>query len=467
MSKKRCFVVMGFGIKTDLATGRKLNLDNAYRNMIKPAVEQTGLECVRADEIPHSGSIDDRMYRELLTADVVVADISTANPNAIYELGIRHALRPWTTVVISESGLTYPFDLNHILITSYTHLGDDIGVGEARRFIDLLGGNLRKILEKPAPDSPIYTILQDLSPPQLAAKQRQVAAQAREVLEETAEALPSDSPAGSESTLATFINQGEAAIRQSDFAQAKAMFQAALGLCEAQAGQSRQMPRREPYLLQRLALTTYKARQPSPVAALREALAILEPLCPEDSNDPETVGLVGSIHKHLYEEGQGAEHLRPAIRYFSRGYFLRNDLYHGINLAGLLTLRAASALDSTEQEKVADLVFANRIRTELVELAQAELERIDRRLDAVTDHETKEHQVRQDLDRRYWCTATMVGAYFGLGAWPEYRKARDDAAMLRSAAWMAATLDKYLSAIAPVLQQYGHLLDPPWRPEGA
>ena len=43
--KKRCFVVMGFGIKTDLATGRKLNLDNAYRNMIKPAVEQTGLEC--------------------------------------------------------------------------------------------------------------------------------------------------------------------------------------------------------------------------------------------------------------------------------------------------------------------------------------------------------------------------------------------------------------------------------------
>ena len=85
--KKRCLVVMGFGIKTDLATGRKLNLDNAYRNMIKPAVEQTGLECVRADEIPHSGSIEVQMYLELLTADVVVADISTANPNAIYRAG--------------------------------------------------------------------------------------------------------------------------------------------------------------------------------------------------------------------------------------------------------------------------------------------------------------------------------------------------------------------------------------------
>ncbi|HEU4525055.1 MAG TPA: hypothetical protein VFR62_08530, partial [Gemmatimonadales bacterium] len=75
--KKRCFVVMGFGIKTDLATGRKLNLDNAYQNMIKPAVEETGLECVRADEIPHSGDIAVEMYLQLLTADVVVADIST------------------------------------------------------------------------------------------------------------------------------------------------------------------------------------------------------------------------------------------------------------------------------------------------------------------------------------------------------------------------------------------------------
>ncbi len=460
--KKRCLVVMGFGIKTDLATGRKLNLDNAYRNMIKPAVEQTGLECVRADEIPHSGSIEVQMYLELLTADVVVADISTANPNALYELGIRHALRPRTTVVISESGLSYPFDLNHILITSYTHLGDDVGVGEARRFIELLSGNLRQILDSPAPDSPIYTFLADLSPPQ-----RQAAARAGEVLQQTAEALALRQPSGSESSLSTFTRQGEKAIRDSDFAQAKAMFQAALGLSDARSRPSHQMARREPYLLQRLALATYKARQPTAVAALQEALEILKPLSPEDSNDPETVGLLGSIHKHLYEEGDGEDHLRQAIRYFSRGYFLRNDVYHGINLAALLTLRAASSLDATDQEKIADLVDANRIRAELVALCRAELERIDQRLETATDHETKEHQVRQDWERRYWCMATMVGAYFGLGAWPENRKAREEAAGLNAPAWMSATLDKYLAVIGPALEQCGHLLSPAWQRDGA
>jgi hypothetical protein len=107
---KRCFIVMGFGMKTDYATGRKLDLDKSYRLLVKPVVEEKGLVCVRADEIRHSGAIDVPMYRELLTADVVIADLSTANPNALYELGIRHALRPRTTVVISENKLPYPFD---------------------------------------------------------------------------------------------------------------------------------------------------------------------------------------------------------------------------------------------------------------------------------------------------------------------------------------------------------------------
>jgi hypothetical protein len=41
--------------------------------------------------------IDKHMYEMLMNADVV-ADLSTTNPNAIYELGVRHALRPHTTV---------------------------------------------------------------------------------------------------------------------------------------------------------------------------------------------------------------------------------------------------------------------------------------------------------------------------------------------------------------------------------
>ena len=133
-----CFVVMGFGIKTDFATGRQLDLNKTYKVLIKPVVENKGIVCVRADEIKHTGSIDLQMYNELLNADIVIADLSTSNPNALYELGIRHALRPRSTIVISEDKLPYPFDLNHIRITSYSHLGHAIDYEEVERFRKLL-----------------------------------------------------------------------------------------------------------------------------------------------------------------------------------------------------------------------------------------------------------------------------------------------------------------------------------------
>ena len=104
------------------------------------------------------------MYRELLGADFVIADLSTANPNALYELGIRHALRPRTTIVISENKLPYPFDLNHILIEGYTHLGDAIDYDEVVRFRKVLGEKLNAVINSKDPDSPVYTFLPKLSP---------------------------------------------------------------------------------------------------------------------------------------------------------------------------------------------------------------------------------------------------------------------------------------------------------------
>ena len=57
-AQETCFVVMGFGKKTDFETGRLLDLDMSYKDLIKPAVQAVGLKCVRADEIVQSGLID-------------------------------------------------------------------------------------------------------------------------------------------------------------------------------------------------------------------------------------------------------------------------------------------------------------------------------------------------------------------------------------------------------------------------
>lgn len=94
--QKTCFVVMGFGQKTDYQANppRVLDLDRTFRNIIQPAVQACGVECVRADKIIHSTLIDKPMYERLHDADLVIADLSTSNANALYELGVRHALRP-------------------------------------------------------------------------------------------------------------------------------------------------------------------------------------------------------------------------------------------------------------------------------------------------------------------------------------------------------------------------------------
>src|SRR6266581_2089301 len=194
-----CFVVMGFGKKTDFETGRVLDLDQSYTNLIKPAVEASGLKCIRADEIVHSGLIDLPMYELLLKADVVVADLSTSNRNAIYELGVRHALRPYTTVVIAEEQIMKSpfFDLNHIVIRQYRHLGEDIGVAEAKRFTNELTAAIQKIMATEPElrrDSPVYKFIDRLTPPSIAKEVRAAMAAANS----SAEAVGAGTPAHSE-----------------------------------------------------------------------------------------------------------------------------------------------------------------------------------------------------------------------------------------------------------------------------
>ena len=99
---KICFVIMGYGKKTDTNLGKTYDLDITYKNIIKPAVERAGYTCIRGDEVLESGIIDKSMYALLIRADLVIADITTFNPNAIYELGIRHAAKPFSTIVMKE-----------------------------------------------------------------------------------------------------------------------------------------------------------------------------------------------------------------------------------------------------------------------------------------------------------------------------------------------------------------------------
>lgn len=456
----QCFVVMGFGRKTDLATGRQLDLDKSYRNIIKPVVESRGIRCVRADEIRHSGQIDLPMYEQLLNADLVIADLSTANPNALYELGIRHALKPWTTIVISENKLPYPFDLNHVLITSYAHLGEEIGYDEVMRLRTVLGDLIDAVRAERRTDSPIYTFLHDLKPPQ------RVSATAASPGPMAAAAAPCLQPPESNPTLAAVIENGEAAIAGGRFVEARTLFTLALQITTPAPDPARNGVEvaRDPYLVQRLALATYKARTPDTVTALREALKLLEALNPHESNDPETVGLAGAIEKRLFDELGVAEHLDRAIGCYGRGYYLRDDWYNGINLTYLLTLRADAAPDATDQERIADLVWANRIRRAVVALCDKDLQAIRARRQQVAGRPDicPVAPAAREHDREFWCLATSAEAHFGLGNADAHRAALAEAKALAVPHWMTETLDDQIARLKAMLGRRGGLLVPPW-----
>jgi hypothetical protein len=400
-----CFVVMGFGKKTDFETGRVLDLNQSYQNLIKPAVEAAGLKCIRADEIVHSGLIDLPMYELLLKADVVLADLSTSNRNAIYELGVRHALRPYTTVVIAEELIMKSpfFDLNHIVIRQYRHLGEDIGVSEAKRFTIELTAAIHKIMAT-APelrwDSPVYKFIDRLTPPSIAEEiKAAVAAVTSSPLETTTVATPAHSE---------LMQRVDEAQKKSDWIKARMLLEEIREMRRAGASETfadKQVENSEdPYILQRLALATYKSNYPSPEEALKGARDLLALLEPQTSNDTETLGLWGSVHKRLWELTKESGYLDEAVRAYERGFYLRNDYYNGINYAYLLNERAAHPVGFAEA--IADFVQARRVRQEVISICSQWL---------TSNPPAARLPAGSKLAViRYWVLATLAEAHIGL-----------------------------------------------------
>lgn len=102
------------------------------------------------------------------------------------------------------------------------------------------------------------------------------------------------------------------------------------------------------FLLQRMALMTYKLRLPDTMLSLQHAHRMLAPLKPHESRDPETLGLSGAIQKKLFEESGDEFFLGKAIDAYQRGFSVAKDYYNGINLAYLYVLKAAKAEDKKE-----------------------------------------------------------------------------------------------------------------------
>lgn len=106
--KKDCFVIMPFSQKPEHPTHTEAHWTKLYETLISPAVKDLSYNCTRSENGPFD--INHNIIDSLLKADIVIAVLTDKNPNVYYELGVRHALRK-KTILLIEKEQSLPFDL--------------------------------------------------------------------------------------------------------------------------------------------------------------------------------------------------------------------------------------------------------------------------------------------------------------------------------------------------------------------
>ena len=190
------------------------------------------------------------------------------------------------------------------------------------------------------------------------------------------------------------------------------------------------------YLIQQLALATYKGKQPDAETALLNARQILGRLNPEQTTDPETLGLWGAVHKRLWDLKKDDALLDEAIRAHEKGFYLKNDYYNGINLAFLLNARASKA--TTPREAVADFVTAERVRRRVIDICEKIL---------ATSVGITGDKGETDRQEKFWVQATLAEAYYGIGEKAKAEELKARAAAEAPESWMADTLNEQLAKL--------------------
>ena len=346
-----CFVIIGYGKKTSYASGklRVLDLDEPYTLLIKPVFEALKIPCYRAIDKNLTGSIDKLMLQEIKNADIALVDISTLNANVMWELGVRHALKPRHTIMICEKEQmgSIPFDVGHFVVLPYTNSEEGIPYKEVDRFKKVLTDVVNGVLNQnpQQTDSPVFTFLEnELKQNNLIEKME-------------AEHLSNDS-------FASLIEQAEEAKKNKDYEKALNFFAKA----KKYALKNMTLKKNLSFIISRQALCTYKSKLPTEQKSLEEAKRILLELQPHQTHDIEVLGLSGAIDKRLYELTGNADDLDNSIEFYEKGFQLKQDYYNGINTSFMLYQKTA-LLKKQKKDWEDTKLKADYIRNSVLELS--------------------------------------------------------------------------------------------------
>ena len=366
--KPLCFVIMPFGIKTD-GNKKEINFDIVYLTFIKPAVQKAGLEPIRADEEKTGGFIHKPMYERLMFCDFAVADLSFANANVFYELGIRHALKPYTTISIYEVNTKLPFDTSPLRTFPYDYENGKIEdlTNKIQSLCDKIKFNLTA--QKAQNDSPIGNLIAGYKFPDLEYLQSSAEAFAEEMqmisglkesinqLVKVWKDLEKSKTSAAEADQKTIVQKQNEVFKkiydieeqQGDslkfnygllytFLDAYKAVDAFEKITDLLKPLISSTFKNNIYLNQQLALAYNKTKKRD------EAKTILEAIIEQYGPDPETNGLLGAVLKGLMDDNENdpdmqSEYCNQAIQVYLQGFESDpRNYYPGVNALTLLFL---------------------------------------------------------------------------------------------------------------------------------
>ena len=352
--KPLCFVLMPFGQKPDPTGGRPIDFDRVYEAAIAPAIESAGMTPIRADEERTGGIIHKPMFERLMLCEYAIADLTTANANVFYELGVRHAARPRSTLSVFASHHPLPFDVVQLRAVPYD-LGADNAFSDehADAFRQTLADTLVGIRDDSrhtaSIDSPIFQLLGDWDPGQLARLKTDVFRdQVR--LNEDLKARMRDARKDSENGVAT-LDALRTELGDLDVEEAGVIIDLLLSYRAHKAWArmidlAAEMPealKRQILVREQLAFALNRRAADGRPEDRDRALAILKDVVASQGMSSETGGLIGRIYKDLWDEARKASarkargFLREAIDAYRRGFEADwRDAYPGVNLVTLL-----------------------------------------------------------------------------------------------------------------------------------
>lgn len=364
-----CFVDMPFGTKTDSKTGVEIDFDQVYTVGIKPAVEAGGLQCIRGDMEQTGGIIHAAMFARLLLSEFVVADMTTANANVFYELGVRHAAKPYTTIPIFATLSAPPFDVNMVRAIPYD-LTDDGKLDEdaAAELQRAIRTRIDSALKGPvAKDSPLFQLFQNFPTIELSHDLTDVFRERIRISEKFQNkldiAMQSDPPENARQRLDELREElGDLPARTNEVLIKLYLAYRDVEAWDAMISLYEEFPaalKDSTIAQQQLALALNRRKQPGD---RDRALRILGKLRDERGESAETNGILGRIYKDQYREAERSDdpaapaQLDKAIEAYTRGFECEPaDYYPGVNAINLLVQKGTAAAQA-EIDRLTPLV---------------------------------------------------------------------------------------------------------------